>query len=69
MNQRQYLLYQFSFWHSIIVLLLTEPQTSVTPRIRDGEKVVTGRKVVEAKMNVAINCDAQGYPTPAIRSD
>ncbi len=39
----------------------------MSPKIRDGERIGTGRKQIELKKNVALSCDAQGYPTPDFR--
>lgn len=40
-----------------------EPQTSVPPRVRDGESIGS-KKFVTAKGITALLCDAQSNPSP-----
>jgi hypothetical protein len=51
--------FQWSFYS-------TEPQTSVVPRLRDGE-IGSRRKFVHSKGTVALLCDSQGNPAPSAR--
>lgn len=44
-------------------LYYKDPQTSVPPRVRDGESIGS-KKIVQAKGIIALLCDAQGNKAP-----
>jgi hypothetical protein len=44
-----------------------DPQTSVRPKVRDGQRIGTGRTETAKGKGAALLCDAQGYPRPSYR--
>jgi len=44
-----------------------DPQTSVRPKVRDGQRIGTGRTEGSRGKDTALLCDAQGYPRPTYR--